>query len=1086
MSNSGTPEAAAALYGDVGVDDGAVIQEEQLDGGVGDQSFDGLITDVDNCIDDTNWIGQKEKKVGFYPNGIPDHALIGQPRVPRPELGSGLSPTIQDQEVEKESLTPDQLNDLKQKTAKAAREWENNNPEMSMQFKVKPKALTLDTTLADDQLDYEAEVPSDMETDESPLVIHHDQDDLFEPPPHSQEKDMITGGSPVGLAATVGSVPAVPAMPVVAPSAGGGVEGRSTAGNVPAEVQAEIPSWVPLGTQKFVKMHIPRCMLTVGKKTLPRPSAPAETVGRRALQYSVLKIPNKAYRQVFIGGSSKQIPAEMANQHLDGKFGGAPDFNSDPRSSSTLTEGSNRKGVAQNTLCAGLDTGYTFSASAAGRNLSCLCCFGAPVAGYHNIDGSKPVVFVLADGFAPPVLGGGGSCAVVLRVDQGSPEQMKLAVKKFFASKFQTKPKKSARTSPVPPGSVFLISLNSWMRMVGLSSYLSEITRFIGWLERYVVLGYDTPSAGGPGLDPEYQRRISDHRVHCVLVSAPYCGIEPRIASISSAISQVETIAHASAEQPLLGLVSSSFDAFMQKVGKQKINVFIESQFYPVPSYSGEKDRFVRTNAVQTCVPGGLALEDMTPQLLFDFWGMVMDRTRRFVCDAAGNQNASNVPSSTNLLSGLRDTQSRGIKLDTTFPRVSFPPPPGMVGQGPVEVRTIFVIGNSNARAIAVSLEELVESGDFNFKVENASFSGGRANESSMQSMGKALAKKAKKGDIVLLDGMCNVLLTHGDRNVVQDADPLTLVKDKTPSKSVIHLAAKTEFSFEKMKISSLDHIDLSIRCIADFCKQMEKGQIKVIVLGPLPRFPIKCCVKLDHGLVRGQSCDNLNRLIRDLNSFVAKSSLFNSKGVKCGLPFETAVPDAVGPWSGSGIVRPDNVHPFGKHIRALASSVLEIVPNLLNGWSWVPTIPASVTFKEWLPRYRQAHGASDGADGELQIVDVVEPLWDDRVGPGKRPGEPVTGPGGKSAKKSVRARLGRGGAVQHGQRAHADLRQEGGGRGAYSRPALFGRGGMPRQDHPGPSGRGVGHPGPAHRGRGAQSGRGKPDYRRWGKKGRK
>ena len=46
--------------------------------------------------------------------------------------------------------------------------------------------------------------------------------------------------------------------------------------------------------------------------------------------------------------------------------------------------------------------------------------------------------------------------AVVLRVDHSSHEQMKLVVKKFFASKFQTKPKKSACTSPVPPGSVFL------------------------------------------------------------------------------------------------------------------------------------------------------------------------------------------------------------------------------------------------------------------------------------------------------------------------------------------------------------------------------------------------------------------------------------------------------------------------------------------------------------------------------------------------------------------------------------------------------------------------------------------------------
>ena len=84
-----------------------------------------------------------------------------------------------------------------------------------------------------------------------------------------------------------------------------------------------------------------------------------------------------------------------------------------------------------------------------------------------------------------------------------------------------------------------------------------------------------------------------------------------------------------------------------------------------------------------------------------------MDRTWRIICDVAGNQNARNIPSS-----GLRDTQSRGIKLDTTFPRVSFPPPPGMVGQRPVEVRTIFVIGNSNARAITVDAENLTGGGE--------------------------------------------------------------------------------------------------------------------------------------------------------------------------------------------------------------------------------------------------------------------------------------------------------------------------------------------------------------------------------------
>ena len=85
---TGSPEAAAALSGAAGVDDDAVMQGEELDGGVGDQSFEVLITDVDNCI---NVNGQKERKVGFYPNGIPDHVLTEQPMVLRPELGSGLS-----------------------------------------------------------------------------------------------------------------------------------------------------------------------------------------------------------------------------------------------------------------------------------------------------------------------------------------------------------------------------------------------------------------------------------------------------------------------------------------------------------------------------------------------------------------------------------------------------------------------------------------------------------------------------------------------------------------------------------------------------------------------------------------------------------------------------------------------------------------------------------------------------------------------------------------------------------------------------------------------------------------------------------
>ena len=108
-----------------------------------------------------------------------------------------------------------------------------------------------------------------MEIDESSLVIHHNRDELLEP--HGQENDEVTGGSPDGLAAVLaGSLPtvsAVSAVQVLVPSGEGGFGGQNTAGAMPAEVEAEIPSWVPLRTNKFVKKHIPRCMLTVGKKS---------------------------------------------------------------------------------------------------------------------------------------------------------------------------------------------------------------------------------------------------------------------------------------------------------------------------------------------------------------------------------------------------------------------------------------------------------------------------------------------------------------------------------------------------------------------------------------------------------------------------------------------------------------------------------------------------------------------------------------------------------------------------------------------------------------------------------------------------
>merc|ERR1711911_426590 len=95
-----------------------------------------------------------------------------------------------------------------------------------------------------------------------------------------------------------------------------------------------------------------------------------------------------------------------------------------------------------------INTPHTASGLARDNVIICCCTPDRT----HIFSMEKPIILVLGDQMVPPVLGGDGTCAIVIRVDKATPGSILTAAKNFFESS-------GTDATSLPENSIILLSL---------------------------------------------------------------------------------------------------------------------------------------------------------------------------------------------------------------------------------------------------------------------------------------------------------------------------------------------------------------------------------------------------------------------------------------------------------------------------------------------------------------------------------------------------------------------------------------------------------------------------------------------------
>ena len=223
------------------------------------------------------------------------------------------------------------------------------------------------------------------------------------------------------------------------------------------------------------------------------------------------------------------------------------------------------------------------------------------------------------------------------------------------------------------------------------------------------------------------------------------------------------------------------------------------------------------------------------------------------------------------------------------------------------------------------------------------------------------------EGDVVVIDLLSNGLLVTPDNPSISCRPLSSKMMVDGREINTLHTVSRTkdkDGNHYKFSIYHENDIDNLVTLVAGFARYVEKRtKSLVVILGPLPRFPLPCCNNPDHTLTNGASNKTLLRLIRDLNFFVGVSNQINTVregGYSIGLPFDVVVAGVSGlasPYDCAKTIKADNVHCHAWVINRLNNILISMfnVPttDLAKIIGFHPTLPicTSITFSIWQKR---------------------------------------------------------------------------------------------------------------------------------------
>ena len=663
----------------------------------------------------------------------------------------------------------------------------------------------------------------------------------------------------------------------------------------------------------------------------------------------------------FQSDQSRSVVNEIKGQFVNGEFA-PPNFNADPRSLSSLTEGNNRIKNAKSSQTPELGGSYTCSAEMGNSELVCHCTEKG-----QCLDSTGPLVLIIADGYCPPVLGGGGGkCAIVLRIENGDFVQAQSLVKSFFSKKIHAK--RTFGQSLLPDNSIVIISLTNLLLLTGSTSYLAQSAWFQTWLSNYLFNSGDNSSGH---MKAELRQSINLKNTHILDIICPYVNLGSEAAMAVATVNYVSGQVFNCKELPLLADVFDVYSLFLESGKHTQVKILPQVlQPYHLSSLPpGDLCPRILKPIQNLDYPLGLEEGDLTMRLLIKYWTLIMDKVSAHLTAELSSSLASrNIPNQSSIETGIKLASLGGLDVS---PISNFSVPPG--------VKKTFLVGASHMMRVH---ELFNDAGKFPPMIGDTTIFIGLQNKRLDPSSGsvalKNLQRSAKEGDLVVLDPFCNNVINPIGTNVDSNTRPIKpyTTHQQGTRNNIFHLSNGNGDT--KVELASPEHLDVLCGEVDKIVSSLRKKKIDVLILGPIPRFPAHCCTDPNHGLVNS-NVNTLTRLYRDLNTFLSRSSLSNQprsalKGALGTLPFfalfDNHYIDEEEPWQGCQVIQRDNVHLVPKVQLKLTELIYDCGEALRNGiWKPNPIIPDSISFSFWLQKFRAQNDADNDNDGVLAFI---------------------------------------------------------------------------------------------------------------------
>ena len=726
-----------------------------------------------------------------------------------------------------------------------------------------------------------------------------------------------------------------------------------------------------------------------------QPVAQTKIEAHTAQRARLISVPH--FDKIYLGSTGSD-PSQLGNKVVSGTSTPVNNFAADPRTCSTIVRGNCKEDspMAPGQL-RDIHNLYTVSAMGEKSRISCFCLTqNTPAMARHTIptlfDDCSPILLIIGDAYVPPVLGGDGRCAVIIRLHNPTPANILTAVKSFFVN--------GAR---LPQDSIVLISLNTFLIETNSHLYIKEMEKLIDKLGRFFLSIWSCSKRVTPEMYDSWAFYI---RVRFLFIAAPHALVDAEKAIDFASVNHFSEAYAALACMRDAGPISSHYERFMLSLGdlanplQQPAAIPSASLDILPPGQANHNSCFTEKSSR----PAFRGIINLPPGVLTVYWSEVALKLVSWYEQL--NISVTNLPGLTNIWAGLAGDPVRNLRLDAALPEAFMaikqfaidcgielkqnnlidpsPNPPcntstaATLTDKPVNA-PIALIGNSNANNLRLDLSSMgIEARHYGFPAKHIT-------QGAVDAINRY---RFSSNTLVILDGFCNATLEPESSEDDNDEDRLPLTRKESSfvprisssrgQGKLFHQVIDLPGSGNSRRLVPIDDddVDGAVELLAHMAEQIHnKSGAQVLILGPMPRYPTICCNDPAHHIAAGE----VSRFIRDLNYFLSLHKRLNTGGVRV-IPFHVAVRTlGVEPYAGSDIVSADNVHLQPRVRSTIAKVILDIKNCKWDSLGFPNRTFHECPFKPWREALHKKN-----VEAALHSTDCQGPLAD-RVTSSKR-----------------------------------------------------------------------------------------------------